>query len=79
MVLREPIIVVDDTARRLVWSAEGGPFTHYNASLQVFAEARGARVVWVADFLPDEVAGNQLAMEEALRVMKTTLDRSAEQ
>jgi hypothetical protein len=31
MVLREPIITVDDKARRLVWSGEGGPFTHYNA------------------------------------------------
>src|SRR6476620_9304185 len=57
MVLREPIIAVDDNARRLVWSAEGGPFTHYNASLQVFAERGGAsRVIWLADFLPDEVA-----------------------
>jgi hypothetical protein len=80
MVLREPIIAVDDNARRLVWSAEGGPFTHYNASLQVFAERRGAtRVVWIADFLPDEVADNQrAAMEAALQIMKTNLDRFAE-
>jgi Polyketide cyclase / dehydrase and lipid transport len=77
MVLREPIVAVDDDARRLVWSAEGGPFTHYNASLQVFAECGGAaRVVWIADFLPDEVADNQqAAMEAALRIMKATLDR----
>ena len=43
MMLREPIIAVDNGARRLVWSAEGGPFTHYNASLQVFAEKEGTR------------------------------------
>ena len=62
MVLREPIVAVDDKGRRLVWSAEGGPFTHYNASLQVFAESGGAtRVVWIADFLPNEVASNQRA------------------
>ena len=80
MVLREPIITVDDKARRLVWSAEGGPFTHYNASLQVFAEGEGAtRVVWIADFLPDEAANNQqAAMETALQIMKTTLDRFAQ-
>ena len=80
MVLREPIITVDDKARRLVWSAEGGPFTHYNASLQVFAEGGGAtRVVWIADFLPDEAANNQqAAMETALQIMKTTLDRFAQ-
>jgi hypothetical protein len=80
MVLREPIIAVDDKARRLVWSAEGAPFTHYNASLQVFAEDGGAsRVVWIVDFLPDEVASNQhAAMDAALQVMKATLDRFAE-
>ena len=77
MVLREPIIAVDDKARRLVWSAEGEPFTHYNASLQVFAEGGDAtRVVWIADFLPDEVASDQqAAMETALEIMRTTLDR----
>jgi hypothetical protein len=33
-------------------------------------------VVWIADFLPDEVASNQqAAMETALEIMKTTLDR----
>ena len=75
-----PIIAVDDKARRLVWSAEGAPFTHYNASLQVFAEDGGAsRVVWIVDFLPDEVASNQhAAMDAALQVMKATLDRFAE-
>ena len=79
MVLREPIITVDDSARRVVWSAEGGPFTHYNASLQAFAEDGATRLVWIADFLPDEVANNQqAAMDAALQVMKTTLDRLAE-
>jgi hypothetical protein len=63
MVLREPIIAVDDKARRLVWSADGG----------------ASRVVWIADFLPDEAASNQhAAMDAALQVMKATLDRSAE-
>jgi polyketide cyclase/dehydrase/lipid transport protein len=81
MVLREPINAVDDKARRLVWSAEGGRFTHYNASLQVFAEERGgSRVVWIADFLPDAAASDQhAAMETALQIMKTTLDRFAEE
>jgi hypothetical protein len=36
-------------------------------------------VVWIADFLPDEAANNQqAAMDAALRVMKATLDRFAE-
>jgi carbon monoxide dehydrogenase subunit G len=78
IVLREPIITVDDNARRVVWSAEGGPFTHYNASLQAFAEDGATRVVWIADFLPDELGNQQAAMAAALQVMKTTLDRLAE-
>src|SRR5262245_41860102 len=70
MILREPIIAVDDEARRLVWSAEGGPFTHYNASLQIFSVAGSTRVVWIADFLPDEVTSNQnAAMESAMQIM----------
>src|SRR6478672_3214928 len=56
MVVREPIVTVDDEARRLVWGAEGGPLKHYNGAVQVFAEARGSRVVWTADFLPNEAA-----------------------
>jgi hypothetical protein len=36
-------------------------------------------VLWIADFLPDEVASNQhAAMDAALQVMKATLNRFAE-
>ena len=81
MVVREPIVAIDDNARRLVWSAEGGRTTHYNASIQVFAEGEGkTRVVWIADFLPDAVAGDiSAAMNIGAAVMKKTLDRLAEQ
>ncbi|MFZ0278315.1 MAG: SRPBCC family protein [Candidatus Sulfotelmatobacter sp.] len=77
MVVREPIVDIDDAARRLVWSAIGGRLTHYNASAQVFADADGqTRLVWIADLLPSEVAGSiNLMMEEGMRVMKSTLDR----
>ena len=41
--------------------------------------AGATRVVWIADFLPDEAANNQqAAMETALQIMKTTLDRFAQ-
>src|SRR6202011_3410886 len=57
MVVREPIVDIDDHTRRVVWAAIGGPLTHYNASAQVFADADGqTRVVWIADFLPNEAA-----------------------
>ena len=79
MVVKEPIVHVDDEARRLVWAAIGEPLTHYNASVQVFPEGEGgSRIVWIADFLPDEAAGAIGSMiEEGSAVMQATLDRLA--
>ena len=79
MVLREPIVTLDDAARRLVWSAESDWIAHYNASVQVFAATDGAtKVVWIADFLPDDAADLiGAAMEAGCAVMKATLDRLA--
>jgi carbon monoxide dehydrogenase subunit G len=77
MVVKEPIVDVDDRERRLVWGAVGGPLTHYNGAVQVFAEGRNqSRVVWTADFLPNEAAGQlSVVIEQGLAVMKKTLDR----
>jgi len=76
MVVRELIVDVDDDARRLAWSARGGRLTHHNASVQVFADgARRCRLVWIADLLPNELAGEIRAMiDQAAAVMKKTLD-----
>ena len=75
MTTREPIVTLDDDARRLVWSSEGGRTTHYNASAQVSARADGARVVWIADFLPDDVApAIDAAMSAGAEAMKKALD-----
>jgi carbon monoxide dehydrogenase subunit G len=65
MVVKELIVDLDDKARRLVWSAVGGRLSHHNASAQVFAEGDGrSRLVWTADLLPDELAGDIRAMIE---------------
>jgi len=76
MVVREPIVDINDEARRLVWSAIGGSLTHYNASAQVFADADGrTRVVWVADLLPNEAASAiEVMMEQGMAAMQATLD-----
>jgi len=76
MVVRELIVDVDDDARRLAWSAQGGRLSHHNASVQVFADgARRCRLVWIADLLPNELAGDIRAMiDQAAAVMKKTLD-----
>ena len=76
MVLREPILSIDDERRRFVWSATGGRTTHYNAALQVFAEGTKTRLVWIIDFLPNDVtAAVEGLQDQALAVMKKTLER----
>src|SRR5947199_1697298 len=76
MVVRELIVDLDDESRRLAWSARGGRLTHHNASVQVFADGtRRCRLVWIADLLPNELAGEIRAMiDQAAAAMKKTLD-----
>ena len=77
--LREPIVSLDASARRLVWTSQGGVATHYNASAQAFAEpAGGARVVLVVDFLPDSYAPQlAAAMDAGMAAMQRALDVAA--
>ena len=77
MVMREPIVTIDEESRRLARSAAGGRTTHYNASAQVFVARTGqTKVVWIADFLPDDVAREiRSAIEQSTAIMQKTLDR----
>jgi len=78
MTARELIVTVDNDARRVVWAVVGSPrLSHHNASVQVFPEGAGCRVVWIADLLPNEAAGDIAGMiETGMRVMKPTLERA---
>jgi carbon monoxide dehydrogenase subunit G len=78
LVARELIVDVDDTNRRVVWSAVGGRMTHHNASAQVFAgPADGTRFVWIADLLPHELAPAIAAMiEQGLAAIKRTFEQT---
>lgn len=78
--VREPIVTLDERSRRLVWSVEGLRATHYNGAVQVLAEPGGARIVWIADFLPDDLAEQiDAAMEAGGRAMQSAMDRLADQ
>lgn len=74
MTVRELIVDVDDTRRRIAWTAVGGRLSHHNASLQVFEAGAGeCRAVWVADLLPNEMAPAIAGMiEQGLAAMKRT-------
>ena len=76
MVVRELIVDVDDKTCRHAWSARGEPLTHHNASLQVFsAGPEKCLVVWIADLLPNGVAGSIAEMiQQGLNRMKKTLE-----
>jgi hypothetical protein len=76
MVVREPIVTLDDEARRLVWTAEGGRTSHYNSALQVSELADGmTSIVWTVDFLPDEAGGFlSKAIEAGMAAMQRSLD-----
>jgi len=76
LVARELIVDIDDAARRLVWSVVEGRPTHHNGSLQVFPEADGrCRVVWIADLLPNDLAGAIGGMmDHGMRAMQQTLE-----
>ncbi len=74
--LRERIIAVDDEHRRVAYTITDGPapLTHHHASMQVFADGDGARLVWVTDFQPDEAAGPfGQALDAAAKDLATAL------
>ena len=76
MVVKELILDVSDSQRRVAYAAVGGRTTHHNASLQVFADEGGhSRVVWVTDFLPAELAPMISGLVEAgSAAMKLSLE-----
>lgn len=76
LIARERIVTIDDAARRVAYSVIDGQPTHHNASFQVIdTGARGCRVIWIADLLPDELAqpiGHM--MEMGCEAMRKTLE-----
>lgn len=80
LVARELIVDIGDEARRLVWAVVGGRLTHHNASLQVVAHGDAhSRVIWIADLLPNDLAGTIAGMiEQGMSAMKQTLEAHVE-
>ena len=78
LVVKEIIVDRDDAARRLCWLAKSERMTHYNASMQIFADgAKGTKAVWIADLLPNEAAPAIGAMiDQGMSAMKKTLERA---
>ena len=76
--VREPIVSLDDETRRLVWSVEGLPTTHFNGAAQLMDEQAATRVVWIAAFLPHTMTCEiEAAMAAGVEAMQVALDRLA--
>jgi len=78
MVGRELLVDVDHASRRLVYSVQGGSFTHDNAAVRIVPLDDGrCRFIWHRDMLPNELAGPvAVMMDQAVPIMKRTLERS---
>jgi uncharacterized protein YndB with AHSA1/START domain len=74
--VREVLVTLDDTARRLVWSIVDGPYSHHNGAAQVLLDADGTtRFVWTADVLPDAAAERtKELMEQGTATVRRTLE-----
>ena len=75
-VVREKIVDISDRDRRLAYAAVEWRATHHNASIQVLDADHGrSRIVWVADLLPNDLAGLVGGlMEQGMAAMKNTLE-----
>jgi carbon monoxide dehydrogenase subunit G len=76
-VARETLVSRNDESRRLVYAIMDQRFKHYSASVQVFPEGDGSRVIWIIDLLPDDLAGTvkQMAQQGAV-AMKAALEKA---
>lgn len=73
--VREDIVSVDATRKRVAWAIVGQQFHHYQGAARVAAEGHGCLFIWTADVLPDEFAPKVDAMMSAgLAVIKETLE-----
>ncbi|GAA0565262.1 hypothetical protein GCM10010172_55980 [Paractinoplanes ferrugineus] len=76
--IRELIISVDDQLRRLAYAVQAGQklsLTYHHASFEVRDEGAGARLIWLTDVLPHDLAPAVRARTERGMVeLKQTLE-----
>jgi hypothetical protein len=78
-VARELLVDCDEARRRLVYAVISERVKHYSASVQVVADgAMRARVIWIVDVLPNEIAPYIAGqMDLAVLAMQKALGRVA--
>ena len=78
-VVRELLVDCDPARRRLVYAVISERLKQHSASVQVIADAEtGCQLVWIVDFLPNEIASYMDAqMDQAALAMKQALESDA--
>jgi polyketide cyclase/dehydrase/lipid transport protein len=78
-VARELLVDCDHASRRLVYAVVSERLKQHSASVQVFAEGKArSRLVWIVDFLPNEIAPYiDAQMDQAALAMRQALGRDA--
>lgn len=79
MEVRERLVTLDDAARRLAYTVEGGRTTHYNGVVEVRALDTGRSAFeWTVDLLPDAL-GAPIAqmMAQGAEAMRSALTPAA--
>jgi carbon monoxide dehydrogenase subunit G len=79
MTVREEIVGVDATQRRVAWAVVGQQFRHYNGAAWVEADPKGgSRFVWTVDLLPNELAPQvEQMMTTGIAVVRQTMETAA--
>ena len=78
-VIRERVIDVDETRRRVAYSAVDAPgLSYHHASMQIVEEGPDrCRFAWTTDFLPAEAAaGLRPLIEAGTAALKSNLERA---
>lgn len=76
-VVREQIVEIDDTDRRLVYGVLGEGIAFHRATMQVRLRGAGSTLLWSAEYLPAEI-GSHLrdVMTHGIALMKRTLEQA---
>jgi hypothetical protein len=79
MVVREVVVGIDDARRRFAYSVRAEGFEHHNASNEIISEGEDrCRFIWIADLLPDALAGTVGdMMGQGADVLKATMEKAA--
>jgi carbon monoxide dehydrogenase subunit G len=79
MSVREDIVSVDATQRRVAWAVVGQQFRHYNGAAWVESDPKGgSRFIWTVDLLPNEMASQvEQMMTTGIAVVRETMETAA--